>query len=421
MEPGPPGSGPKLRRAVIPTCLAFLAVGALFPGAPIQDAATGLPPDETGLTASPAYLIGAPLWRVLDTIALLGLSQHIAVVATALGVFVAWRVVRRRRPRGLVGRAVAETGAAGLFLAGLLAVYGATAFVPHASQQLAMADPEVMRVDFHSHSGHSRDASQRYSVDWNRTWHRRTGFDVAYLTDHSTWAGMQDAGASNPRSAGADVVLLPGIEGWFKGDHAVALGDSARHRITFDSTLWRVEPDSLMRQREERPATLAIVLPLDHPERVLGLGPDAPDGAVALEIVDGSPKGLDQGRNDRTELLELADEHNLALISGSNTHGTGQTAAAWTLMRIPGWREMRPNQLEVRINERLHADRRAATQVVERTMPHGTSPMDLALTVPALAWHAATTMGWPERLVWLLYGVGAMVAGGWFSRRHPAA
>src|SRR5205823_9838436 len=49
-------------------------------------------------------------------------------------------------------------------------------------------------------------------------------------------------------------------------------------------------------------------------------------GMRAIEIVDGSPRGLSQTRAQRSRILEVADSLNLALVAGSDNHGWGHTA-----------------------------------------------------------------------------------------------
>src|SRR5439155_1338157 len=71
----------------------------------------------------------------------------------------------------------------------------------------------------------------------------------------------------------------------------------------------------------------------------------------AIEIVDGSPRGLSQGRRDRRRIVQVADSLNLALVVGSDNHGWGRTAPGWTLLRIAGWRGMVTDTLSRRIEE----------------------------------------------------------------------
>ena len=70
---------------------------------------------------------------------------------------------------------------------------------------------------------------------------------------------------------------------------------------------------------------------------------------MAVEANDASPRGLRQSKRDRAQILALADSLDLALVAGSNNHGWGRTAAAWTLIRIPGWQRMSPASLETAI------------------------------------------------------------------------
>jgi hypothetical protein len=178
--------------------------------------------------------------------------------------------------------------------------------------------------------------------------------------------------------------------------------------------------DSLIRTWRRGGPKPTLVLTI--PGRLDAVPPDRPGsiGYVAVEVSDASPRGLAQSRRDRARILRLADSLDLALVAATNNHGWGRTAAAWTLMRVPGWRSMPPDRLADAIEERLHRERRRATQVVERRMPYfGDSPVALAATVPAVGWHLFAGIGVGERVSWLLWAWGlALLAG--LSRRGPA-
>ncbi|NIP83929.1 MAG: hypothetical protein GWM90_33750 [Gemmatimonadetes bacterium] len=127
-------------------------------------------------------------------------------------------------------------------------------------------------------------------------------------------------------------------------------------------------------------------------------------GYVAIELSDASPRGLRQGRRDRAILLRMVDSLDLAPVAASNNHGWGRTAAAWTLMRIPGWRSLAPRELGQAIEALLHAERRKASRVVERRMPYpGDSPVALAATVPVITWQLFGGLGPAERVSWLAW------------------
>ena len=62
--------------------VALLVLSALFAVDPIRNAATGGPIGEATLRRSGGYLLLGPISAVLDTITLLSLRQHVALVVT---------------------------------------------------------------------------------------------------------------------------------------------------------------------------------------------------------------------------------------------------------------------------------------------------------------------------------------------------
>ena len=141
--------------------------------------------------------------------------------------------------------------------------------------------------------------------------------------------------------------------------------------------------------------------PLD---RIVPLGPGSPAGVIGVELSDGAPRGLEQVRSQRGEILALADSMDLAVVAGANLHGWGRTVAAWSVMRLPGWREMSPDELGRAIEGTLHRERRRAVTVVERRMPyHEGSAIKLAATVPLLLWSHFSILTPRERVSWLAW------------------
>src|SRR5262249_30557845 len=94
---------------------------------------------------------------------------------------------------------------------------------------------------------------------------------------------------------------------------------------------------------------------------------------------------------------------NLAVVTGTDNHGWGRTAPAWTLMRIPGWRGMNTDSLSRRIEDVLRAVRRDATRPVERVVANGSNPVTIALAGPLVTWRMLTTLGPDERLMWIVW------------------
>jgi hypothetical protein len=130
-------------------------------------------------------------------------------------------------------------------------------------------------------------------------------------------------------------------------------------------------------------------------------------GVYAIELVDADPRGLRQSGEDREMLLAIADSLNLALVAGSNHHGWGRAAAAWTMFRVPGWRTQSPTEVGREIEDSIRRDRADAGQVVERPRlspgPGREPVLAELLTLPRLMWHVLTSLTLPERLAWLAW------------------
>ncbi|MCY3610029.1 MAG: hypothetical protein OXH51_00630 [Gemmatimonadetes bacterium] len=407
----------------------LVIVSALAFTPALRDAATLQPFPPATLHHPPGYLLGAPLFGFWDTLTLLTVSQHQAFLATLVLMYAAWRVVAARAPnrrqpgparhpdagqprsrsaggrRSLPRRIAREALLAATALAALLAFYAAAALVPRPMAAIRLASPDLVAVDFHSHTNRSHDGWVLFTAARNRAWHEAGGFHAAYVTDHYTWAGVDEALPANPARAGDRTVLLSGMEVRLRDRHTNILGDRARYVFALDSTWHHLDPDSIAAaySRGAPPATMlyAIPGPLD---RIVPFGPGSPAGVVGVELSDGAPRGLEQGRAEREETLALADSLDLAVVAGTNNHGWGRTVPAWNVMRLPGWPHMSPDELGSAIEDVLHRERRRAVTVVERTMPyHDGSAVKLAATVPLLLWSHFRTLTLGERVSWLVW------------------
>jgi len=111
---------------------------------PIWDAATLETIGEARLDATAGYLSIAPISSVFDTLTLLTVGQHIALVLWIILGFVAYRVWRARDATFRVGREV--IGAGGL-LAIIIVVYAAAAIMPRPMAQLVTSDATIIALD----------------------------------------------------------------------------------------------------------------------------------------------------------------------------------------------------------------------------------------------------------------------------------
>lgn len=391
----------------------LLAVGALLPVDPVQDAVTRAPVGFAELTRPFPYLLGAPLFGVWDSLSLLALSQHYAVLVTLVVLYLA-SVARARRWR-TSGRpfgvwVVREVGRAAVALTLLLAFYAAGMVLPRPMTGIELEGEDRLAIDFHSHTRHSHDGWDRFTAAANRAWHEAGGFDVAYVTDHYTWRGFDEADLENPERVGERTALLSGAEIRIHRRPTNILGDRSRYLGALDADSVYMDPDSLADdyRRRGRPPTLLYTMP-GGLQYVLPFSEAFPSGMIGIEINDGSPRGLEQVRAQRAEIIALADSMDLALLGAANLHGWGRTVASWSVMTIPGWQDMTAEAVGDAIEALLHRERRDAVQVLERRMPyHGGSYPLLALTVPWLTLEHFRMLSPGERLSWLVW-IGAAV------------
>ena len=395
-----------VRPYTVPVVITLLVLlGAAFGPAALGRPGTGATPAGVSLEVGPGYLLLAPVFNILDTLSVLTIMQHYAVLASLIAIFIAWRLFRTREQRGLLRRAGVELGVALACLLGLAAFYGFGMVGPRPMAAVAVADSQVLVLDVHSHTQASHDSRPGFTAADRREWHASAGFDAVYVADHRTWDGYEAGEPANPALAGQGTVLLPALEIKYAGKYASALGPAWRYRPAMEGN--HLIPDSLYQLVREGapPPTLVLTIPggLDS------IPSHSPDtiGYVAVEVSDAAPRGLEQGRRERQRILRMSDSLNLAPVAATNNHGWGRTAAAWTLMRLPGWQAMTPEELNTAIERKLHEERQEATWVVERRTPYpGSSPVALAATLPAITWQMFGGMGPDERVSWLLWTWG---------------
>lgn len=402
-----------------------LAITAVFEVDPIQDAVTGGPVGFAEQTRPVGYLVGAPLFGIWDSLSLLALSQHYAVLATLVALYLGsvsragrWTEPGRRRHVWLAR----EVGRAGLVLGGLLLFYAAGMTLPRPMTGIRLADDDRLTVDFHSHTHHSHDGWSLFSADRNRAWHEAGGFDVAYVTDHYTWAGVDEATPENPERVGDGTTLLSGAEIRVHRRPTNILGDRSRYLGALDADSVYMDPELLAAEyrRLGRPPTLLYTMP-GALRFVLPFTEDLPSGMIGIEINDGSPRGLEQVRAERAQIVALADSMDLALLGAANLHGWGRTVASWSVMEIPGWQEMSPEEMGDAIEGTLHRERRDAVQVLERRMPyHDGSPALVVATLPWLTLEHFRMLSLGERASWLFWIVVVVAGVTVWDRRRVA-
>lgn len=399
---------------------------------PIRDAVSLGMVTEAHFDLSAGYIAIAPLSNILDTLTLLGARQHIAVLVSLVVLYAAIRIWRARRGnaaettlprRSLVIR---EMRYAALYLAAILVAYAAAMLLPRPMASIVVERSDVIVVvDFHSHTRYSHDGRPGWEPADVRAWHRAAGFDAAYISDHRTVQGAELGIADNPREAGQGEMLLQALEAGWRGEHVNILGANRFYKGLTSADLRDVDEQSLALASllPGREPILIETLP-GHLEKVVAAKGPQTAGIRAIEVVDGSPRGLDQTRLMRSRIVHLADSLNIAMVAGSDNHGWGRAAPGWTLLIVQGWRGMGTDSLAYAIEQSLRSGHEA-TRVVERKIPgelNGANAFEVALTLPIVVWGMFTTISVDERVMWVIWvwviAVAWRITSNWRRRRR---
>lgn len=385
---------------------ALVLITALFPADALRDAATLASVGEVTLDLPASYLAIEPFSGVLDTLTLLTVAQHIAMLLWAIGLFAAWRYWRsRRRPSGVRRETLAAVG----FLVGVVLVYAVGALVPRPMAGIAKSDPSVVAIDFHSHTKYSHDGRPGWTEDDVRNWHNAAGYDIAYITDHATFEGAERGIAGNAGQSGEGTMLLQGLEVIYRGEHVNILSAGRRYRGLTTPNLKDVDERALQ-LANFIPATAPVIIETVPANLAKVPAPTTTGpGVDAIEIVDGAPRGLAQTRRERARIVHIADSLNLALVTGSDNHGWGHTAPGWTLMRLDGWRGMPTDSLSRILEQVLRVGRRTSTRPVERRVASGENPIALVFAMPLVTWRMFTVLSADERVMWLIWAWGLVL------------
>ncbi len=385
------------RRHWLASLLSLAVIGLTGRADSVTDSLGNSVASSVSFVLPDSYVIFSPFSRILDALTLLSTQQTIALLVSAALTVVIWAATRSAYslPKRL-GLGIAS------FLVVALALEAAAAFFPRPMAALSSADPDVVLIDFHSHTGTSHDVRKGYDSEMNRDWHMSGGFDIAYVTDHVKFAGAIAARSNNPARAGDGTSLLTGVEGRY-------------HRIMSTIVLGISEADSLLLNKRGNmlsgvvsagvPPVTIIALPnrnLDSVTTQLLDSADALPNLVAIELIDAAPRGLAQFDREEANIRRVADELGLFLVAASNNHGYGRTVAAWNLMEVRGWRGRAPEEVARDIEQQLRERRSDAVEIVQRTRPrvHGIAS---AATLPVVAWQTFGSLTMIERVGWLAW------------------
>ncbi len=365
-----------------------LALARVWEVPPLSDPVGAPLPEGLHLVLPWPYLLAAPLFDLWDGVSMLSMRRLGGFLTGLLLLFVLWRVLRGLARKGTsIGR---ELLALGLSLAALAAFIAAGLLWHRPMAALAGTAPDQVVVDFHTHTQRSHDvagtAMSDYDVASNLRWHRRAGFDAAFITDHNT---------VGPLARGEGLAIgCPGIEVSAWRAHVVLLGntvpvDRSRYNRDLASLL------ELLRSSETEYGALSVAsIPeyvRNHWDRLDTLVAAGLDG---FEVVNASPKANEITRAQRDTVIALARRTDRFVVGVSDHHGWGATSMVWNLVEVPGWRAAREGVCAAIL--RKMGDGFGSVQIVERHRLRPDDAWPLILTPLGVLWETWRSMGWPE-------------------------
>jgi hypothetical protein len=379
-----------------------IAVTAAFSLSPLVDVARPDAAVTATLHAPLVYDILAPASNILDALTMLSPAQYWATFVLCALLIIGCEIIGDvRRARSFCILRASRTCVR--FTGGTVAILGIMLLLSRPMASLRVSDPDLIVVDFHSHTSASHDGRPGFDAERNREWHRAAGFDAVYITDHRTFEGALEGARLNPPTAGDGTTILPGVELRDGPEHPILIGVDPR-RMRINSPDWReaaVKADG---------GPVPPILILSMPGDLDRLPADEYTGEIrvaAIEGADGSPRGIAQTTSDGKRIIALADRMGLALVSGSDNHGWAEAAPAWSVLRIPGWRALTPAALDIAIRRTIIGHVPGSTQVISRRMATPvTGRIGNVFGGVAVATLMFRTMNPRDRLSWLVWSWG---------------
>lgn len=374
---------------------------------PLQDAATGAYPTEYSLSHGWASVLFAPFYALADLWTFNSVRQHKAWAVWLFVLYGLWRLPRFGFLSRVRGRNswLREAG----FLAGMIGCMAAwlayVALFPRRPPQFVVQDPDLVVLDFHSHTERSHDGRPGLDVTRSARWHSRNGFHAAFITDHNSLT----LGAPEKFSTPDPTLAFVGEELSLHRSHVVALGPRAA--IETEGYPGEQGLRRFLRSAGPRHGALTVLSLPEYWKNGLNLEELARSGARGIEIANGSPKALDFPEGRKREVVTFCRAHDLFLAGATDHHGWGASAYAWNVMRLPGWRSLKPEQVQRAILRKLEKDGFKAVQVVVRTTLRPDDGLALALDPPLSLWLASRSLTWPQTLAclaWLWGGIWAL-------------
>ena len=339
---------------------------------------------KRGSSCPAAYLAIAPISSVLDTLTLLTVAQHIALFS-GRSMLVSSSCVRVRARVDGTTVAPRERSRGRVLLVAIFVVYAVGAMVPRPMAQLALSDRDDARGRFpRAHEVLARrtlrlDRRRRARLASRRRLRRRVHHRSRDVRGRRARHRVRIAG-----QAGEGTTLLQGLEAFYHGEHVNILSAGRRYQGLARRPTLRDVDEQALQLASMIPATAPVLIEtmpgnLDKvPRRDRRR---AAPGVRAIEIVDGSPRGLVADaprprahRAPRRQPQPRARHRHRTITAGDAPRPAGRCCA------FRGWRGM-THRFALAPHRRHSAQRPARTHAHRRAtiVAGGRTPSTIAL------------------------------------------
>jgi len=248
--------------------------------------------------------------------------------------FLAGRMLHEKRTRSRWSDAIRTGFAQGvLWLPVILILFVATMlfilFSPLPSNTITHNDPDVVLVNFHSHTYNSHDGviSPWRLIDW----HERNGFDAFFLTEHNHHTITLELAQQQIDSLLPPAPLLLVGQEYSGSNHLLLLGLIR----PFNSKDYS---DQAAIDTAHAHGGAAVLAHWFAPgKRTRPLMHYVTAGVDGFEIAN-QAEGIYYPGRYMQQLHTVAREQSLLLIGSVDYHGYGPACFAWNALHIPGWR-----------------------------------------------------------------------------------
>jgi len=355
---------------------------------PVRDAATlqGV----TGFTMHYplGHLLFTPFCGLADVLTVLSYHQGIVMgiwVVTLFFILGGWR-----------------RGGVCFFLLLVFVAWGA--LIPRPMGRLVAGDPDVLLIDFHSHTRYSHDGRPMFTPERNMAWHRDQGYAASFITDHNRVEASQIAN----RESEADwpktgYRSLQGEEVSLQKTHLIILGSHEKvDNRPYDGDFAKIPGFVADMHKKNYPVIASL------PEYWLyhwgaGVQDFVKWGMDGFEIVNSAPKALDFPPAYRVQIVDLCRSQNLFMTGISDNHGYGYATAVWNAMTLPGWQSLGSEQLEKAVLLQLKTKRFHAVQVLERVKFFPETSLQLAFSPLGTFWIYWRSLQPVQAIAWVVW------------------